>query len=92
MKRIVFGVVWFVALSLAGLIGGGAIAGAIAGSKVSATNFSDGYAKGEEVGHVAGAKFGQKYGSVILLGALVLSVAGTAAGVLPGTKKKKPSE
>ena len=88
MKRFAFGFVWFVVLSLAGFIGGGAIAGVIAGSKVNAAGFSEGYAKGERVGHAAGAEFGRKYGGIVLLGALAVSIVGTATGVLPGTKKK----
>jgi hypothetical protein len=88
MKRIVFGIIWFVVISLVGLVGGGAVAGAIVGSKVAASSFSEGYAKGEQVGHAAGAEFGQKYGGLVLLGALVVSIVGTGTGILPGTKRK----
>lgn len=92
MKRILFGIIWFVVLTLVGFIGGGAIAGAIAGSQISATSFSEGAAKGGQVGRVAGAKFGQKYGGLVILGVLVVSIVGTATGVLPGTKKKTPNK
>ena len=88
MKRIFFGIVWFVIISLGCLIGGGAIAGAIAGSEVTAGSVQEGYAKGQQVGQVAGAEFGRKYSGLIFLGALVASIAGTATGVLPGTKRK----
>lgn len=88
MKRIVFGVLWFLFLSFAGVVVGSAIAGAVAGSKVTAGSTSEGYAKGQHAGQAAGAEFGQKYTGVILLGALVVSVAGTITGILPGTRKK----
>jgi hypothetical protein len=90
VKRIVFGMIWFVVIWFGGLVLGGSIAGAIAGSQVKATNITDGYAKGQQVGQVAGAEFGQKYGVAIFIGALVLSIGGTAIGLLPGTKKKQP--
>ncbi|MET0332910.1 MAG: hypothetical protein ABW190_01460 [Rhizobacter sp.] len=88
MKRIFFGIVWFLVLGFGGLVLGGAVVGAMAGSQVNATNMSDGYTKGQQAGEVAGAEFGRKYAGVILIGALVISVVGTATGVLPGTKKK----
>ena len=90
MKRFVFGVVWFVVFWFGGLVLGGSIAGAIAGSQVKASSMSDGYAKGQRVGEEAGAAFGQKFGVAIFIGALVLSIGGTAIGLLPGTKKKQP--
>ncbi len=91
MKRALFWFLWFVALTLGGLTIGGSIVGAIAGSQVQATSISDGYKKGHDVGAVAGAEFGRDYAGLILLGALVLSIAGTAFGVLPGTKPRKKS-
>lgn len=89
MKRILFAVVWFVVFAFGGLILGSVVAGAIAGSQVNATTVSEGYAKGQLAGEAAGAEFGRKYSGAILLGALVISIAGTAVGVLPGTKKRK---
>lgn len=88
MKRIVFGIVWFVVFWFGGLVIGGAVAGGIAGAKVQPGSLSEGFDKGKEVGHAAGAEFGQKYGGHMLIGALVLAIGGTAFGVLPGTKKK----
>jgi hypothetical protein len=90
MKRIVFGVIWFVVFWFGGLVLGGTIVGAIAGSRVKASSVTDGYAKGHQVGQAAGAEFGQKYGVAIFIGALVLSIGGAAIGLLPGTKKKQP--
>ena len=89
MKRIVFGILWFVVFSFGGLILGSGIAGGIAGSKTQATSAAEGYEQGKELGTVAGREFGQKYGTAIFIGALVLSVAGTATGFLPGTKSRK---
>jgi len=76
-------------LKNAGLIIGSGIAGGIAGSKTQATSATEGYVQGKELGTVAGAEFGRKYGNAIFIGALVLSVAGTATGYLPGTKSRK---
>jgi predicted phage tail protein len=95
MKRIAFGIIWFFVFWLgAGMIGGG-IAGILAQSHTStpaAANqtFSEGYSRGYEVGQVAGREFGRKYGLLILGGALIVSIAGTVAGVLPGTRRKGP--
>lgn len=93
MKRFAFGLLWFLAFWFGSLIIGGAIAGAIAGSGVQATSISEGYSKGHAAGEAAGVEFGQKYGAIILLGALAISIGGTALGVLPGTRpRKKPEE
>lgn len=88
MKRILIGVVWFLVFGFGGLVIGGAIAGAIAGSQVEASSISEASTKGETAGRAAGAEFGKKYAGVMWLGALVLVIAGSAAGVLPGTGKK----
>ena len=88
MKRALFGAIWFFALVFLGFVGGGAAVGVMAGSKVQATDVADGYAKGLEAGSRAGAEFRRNYGGVIVLGALVLSVAVTVLGVLPGTRRR----
>jgi len=85
MKRALFGVIWFFALTLFGLIGAGAVVGFTVDNKVPAVNFADGYAKGR----AAGEEFRRNYGGVIVLGALALSIAGTVAGVLPGTRRRR---
>jgi hypothetical protein len=92
MKRVIFGILWFVVFVFGGFFLGGGISGGIAGSKVQATSISEGYPKGKEAGAVAGAEFGRKYGNAIFLGALVLSVVGTATGFLPGTKSRKKDD
>jgi len=94
MRRVLFGIVWFVVF----YIGGNAIvAGIVVGFSVgeSASQYSpppkdvsEGVAVGYKAGVPAGEAFARKYGTFFLLGALVLSVAGTAAGILPGTKPK----
>jgi hypothetical protein len=93
MKRVAFGIVWFFVLWLgAGMVGGG-IAGVLAQAHTSpptaaAKTFSEGYSRGYDVGRIAGREFGHRYGALILGGALVVSIAGTVTGFLPGTRRK----
>lgn len=88
MKRLFFCVVWFVVFWFGALLLGGTIAGAIAGARVQASSFSQGYSQGELAGQAAGAAFGEKYGGILFIASLALSIGGTVAGVLPGTRKK----
>ena len=82
MRRVLVGVIWFVVLSSLGLA---AMAGAKANYKVHAVRSSDGFSR--VMG--AGSEMADKYGTVILLGALVLSLAGTATGSLPGARRRE---
>jgi hypothetical protein len=83
MKRIVFGVVWFLVLFFGILFVGSAVVGGIAGSR------TQGQQQGAIVGERAGRAFGEKYGTMILLGSLLIAVAGSATGVLPGTRTRE---
>jgi hypothetical protein len=84
MKRALFGLIWFFAFSISGLVAVGGVAGSMAARTTKATNFSDGFRDGNSVGKDAGGK----YGTVVILGALVLSVVGAAARILPGTRRR----
>ena len=91
MRRIAMGVVWFVVMyiGMSAVLGG--IAGALASRDASATagqpqSMQEGY----ETGRIAGQKMSRKYGPLVLLGSLALAIGGTAFGVLPGTKPRKP--
>jgi hypothetical protein len=92
VKKVAFGIIWFVVL----WIGASAICGGIVGGLASqsppavqgAKTFSEGAAQGYQAGHAAGEEFGRRYGSLILIGALVVAVVGSATGILPGTKNK----
>jgi hypothetical protein len=93
MKRVLFTVLWFVVLYIGALAIGGGVAGALAQSQVPAgpdqnPNFSQAYAKG----HDAGREFGRRFSGIILLGALAASITGGAMGILPGTRRKDPSD
>ncbi len=92
MKRVILGFVWFLVIWFGTLIIGGAMAGALAGSQVGASSsVSESYEKGYAAGQQAGAEFASRFGRIIFIGALVIAVGGTIAGVLPGTKPKKDS-
>ncbi len=81
MKRILLGCVWFVVIYLVVSAIGGGIVGAMAGSGTG--GFEEGYGAGSQ----AGQEFGEKWGTLILVGSLLIAIAGTATGILPGTKK-----
>jgi hypothetical protein len=97
MKRIIFGIVWFIVFWFGTLIIGGMTFSASHGSELlnqsmNAANPSEAYDAGYKIGHAAGAEFGKKYGRALLFGSLFLAVAGTITGVLPGTKPRKKKE
>jgi hypothetical protein len=96
MKRICFGVLWFLVLWIGVSAIGGGIAGAMATRSsptvADAKTASEGFSRGYDVGQIAGRDFGSRYGSLILVGALIVSIVGTATGILPGTKRKTSAE
>ena len=81
MKKIGFGLLWFLALSMGVLLLGGMIAGGVAGANDPAN--------AEALGHAAGEEFAQTYTGIIFLSSLLISVAGAIMGWLPGTKSSK---
>ncbi|MDH3608907.1 MAG: hypothetical protein OEQ24_06680 [Gammaproteobacteria bacterium] len=80
MKKLGFGILWFLALSMGILLLGSMIVGAIA-----ATNDP---ANAAAAGEAAGEAFGKKYGGIIFLLSFVVAVIGSWFGWLPGTKSK----
>jgi len=78
MKKIGFGILWFLALSMGVLLIGGMVAGGIAGANDPAN--------AEAAGQAAGEAFGKSYTGIIFLSSLLISVAGSIMGWLPGTK------
>jgi hypothetical protein len=82
VKRFVFGFLWCVGFYFAGSFLVGAIAGAIAGAKDPAN--------ASQVGAVAGTNAVQALRIYILGAAVLLSSLGSWAGVLPGTRIRKP--
>jgi hypothetical protein len=83
VKRIVFGVVWFVVFYLSACFIGGGIAGGIAASKLGKNaNATTGAAAGAR----AGEEFGKKYVMYILFLSATFAGIGTVAGILPGTR------
>jgi hypothetical protein len=83
---IFFGFCWFLFFWF---VVGGIFAAAmttIAG-KGAGKNLSESYAAGREYGQ----EIGRKYGSYFCYGGLVLSIIGTVAGVLPGTRRGSQS-
>lgn len=89
IKRIVVGVIWFVAFYVFASVVGGGIAGGVAASKLGKNaNAQTGAAAGAR----AGEEFGKKYGMFILFGSAALAGIGTVAGILPGTRPSAPPE
>lgn len=88
MKRIFFGILWFFAFGFGGITIGSGIAGGVAGSTIQATT-PEARRQAADVGAFAGYQFGRNYAGFMFLGALVISIVGTATGVLPGTKSRK---
>jgi len=89
LRRIVFGLVWFVSLWFNGLLFGATIAGywqPLQGSPPR--NFSESVNRTRVTGRAAAEKFDRKYGREVLLGAIAISGLGTLFGVLPGTRPK----
>ena len=77
MKRIGFGLLWFVAFFFIGVFAIGALVGDPAPDVQTA--------------HDAGYAIGQKYGRYLVLGSLVAAAVGTYFRLLPGTKQKARS-
>ena len=84
MRRVFFGVCWFLFFWL----GVGAtftgVMSAIAAKPTGATTFSEGYAVGKEVGE----DLGRRSGLYFLFGGLLMSFVGTLTGTLPGTRRR----
>lgn len=80
IKRVLLGIVWFFVIYVAVCAVTGGIAGGMAGAKDPK--------HGSEAGAKAGAEAVERLGGYLLAGSLLLAVAGTWAGVLPGTRSK----
>jgi hypothetical protein len=78
MRRIAFGILWFVVLYFVACFVIGAIAGGIAGSRDPAN--------AAEKGREAGARVVASSRGYIFAGSVVLSVLGAWGGILPGTR------
>ena len=77
MKRIIFGVIWLFVFFALSVFGAGFTIG-IYGSAAGVDPY--------EIGRV----YSEKYLDIALIGSLVISVAGTIAGILPGTGNNLP--
>jgi len=78
VRRVTFGFLWFLGLWPGTLFVGGAVAAMVSQSASRApSTYSAGFERGFEAGQVAGQKFGAEFGGIILLGAVLVSVAGT---------------
>ncbi len=87
MKRVIFGIIWFIVswllLTIANMI--------VMGTMISATTKAGDFQQGVRAGIAfdkahAGVLLGVRLG--ILLAALLIAVFGTLKGVLPGTKPR----
>jgi ABC-type transport system involved in multi-copper enzyme maturation permease subunit len=82
LKKIVFGLLWFIAFYLAACMAVGMIAGAVAGVG-NPQNAG-------EAGALAGAQVVTSIRVYLALGSFALAAFGTWKEFLPGTKKKRP--
>ena len=81
--RIFMGIVWFVIFCILAVF----IAGYVIGSKAPEEGMQKGFDEGYN--HPTAIEFSKKYSGTIVIGSLILSVLGTATGILPGTRKRK---
>ena len=82
-RAILFGIIWFVVLLGVSFFVTGMIVGIEAAAK------EDDPEQQQAAAEEAGRKFGERYGAYFFLGAALIAVVGSAAGILPGTKPKK---
>ncbi len=82
MKKIFMGIIWFIVFYLVICTVAGVIIGSRAPEELKIKGFKEGY------NYQPAEEFSKKYGGLILLSALILSIIGTASGILPGTKKR----
>ena len=84
MKKLLFGLLWFVAFYFLFCMGVGGVAGGIAGSKHQNT------AAAQKAGQLAGEKAVNEYLGAIVGTCLTLSILGSGFGLLPGTGSRRP--
>lgn len=80
MRKVLFGLLWFIVLYLAGAM----IMGLVVGLEHRHES--------RAVVEAAATATVTKYATVLLLGSAALAAIGAYLGFLPGTRKKKPAE
>jgi hypothetical protein len=83
LRRILFGVFWFVVLYMGACILTGAVVGAMAGAGMRDPESA------RAAGEIAGAKAARALAMYFLTGTALLAFVGTWTGFLPGTRKRK---
>jgi hypothetical protein len=84
MRRVFFGVCWFLFFWLGVGAAFAGVMGAIAAKQMGATNFSEGLAVGQEVGE----DLARRSGPYFLFGGLLILFVGTVTGALPGMRRR----
>ncbi|HEX4147303.1 MAG TPA: hypothetical protein VHY91_27650 [Pirellulales bacterium] len=87
MRRPLFGIVWFLVLYFGSFFVIGAVAGGVA-----ANRYRGNPAMAQASAREAAMGFVNNYHAHILAGAGVLTVLGSGAGILPGTRKTREVE
>jgi UPF0716 family protein affecting phage T7 exclusion len=83
IKKIIFGIIWFVVIFVLSYSIGGIVYMKAAG--VATTG-------GFQAGLEAGRAFREAYRIYFFIGSLILAVIGTVTGILPGTKRQAPAK
>lgn len=87
MKRVIFGIIWFIVSWLILTIADMIVMGTVISSTAKTADFQGGLQAGIAFGKAhAGILLGVRLG--ILLASLLIAVIGTWKGVLPGTKRR----
>jgi hypothetical protein len=86
MRKFLMGVVWFFGIWFAASMICSLILTAVGGYQAGRAGHPE---QAVEKGRIASEEFSEEYGTLVLFGAFVASIIGTATEILPGTRAKR---